>query len=201
MGAGFDERIDALPICFAPLTDCSKEDEAMSERGTAMRTPWYRCREAWRILILRFIPLLAALSLGWEIAQLPLYMIWREASPAEIAFAVLHCTLGDVAIGSFALLGALFVTRAGPPAEWRIRKIVTLAVAGSVAYTVFSEWLNVSVRHAWAYSDLMPVVPFFGTGISPVLQWVVAPSLAIGLALRGRRHSHLWASSPDTHHR
>lgn len=170
----------------------------MSERDTAMPTPWYRCREAWQIIILRFIPFLAALSLGWEIAQLPLYAIWREASPADIIFAVLHCTLGDVAIGSFALLGALLVTRAGPPAEWGTLKIVTLAVAGSVAYTVFSEWLNTSVRHAWAYSDLMPVVPFLGTGISPILQWIVVPSVAIVLALRGRRNSRRQTLSLDT---
>jgi len=52
------------------------------------------------------------------------------------------------------------------------------------AYTVYSEWLNTGVRMAWAYSELMPVVPGIGTGLSPLLQWLVLPPL--GLWLCGR---------------
>ena len=55
---------------------------------------------------------------------------------------------------------------------------------GGLAYTVFSEWLNVEVRRSWAYSDLMPVLPPLGTGLSPVLQWVVIPSAALWMARR-----------------
>jgi hypothetical protein len=45
-----------------------------------------------------------------------------------------------------------------------------------LVYTVFSEWLNVSVRGSWAYASAMPVVPILGTGLSPVLQWLVVPA-------------------------
>jgi hypothetical protein len=59
-----------------------------------------------------------------------------------------------------------------------------LTILLGLAYTAFSEWLNIVVRAAWAYSDLMPVFPVFGfkVGLSPVLQWVVVPLVAAGRA-------------------
>jgi hypothetical protein len=49
-----------------------------------------------------------------------------------------------------------------------------------IGYTVFSEWLNVVIRAAWAYSEWMPVIPLFGhkIGLSPLLQWIVVPAVA-----------------------
>ena len=40
--------------------------------------------------------------LGWEVAQWPLYTLWREADALHIAWAVLYCTAGDVLIASAA---------------------------------------------------------------------------------------------------
>ena len=44
-----------------------------------------------------------------------------------------------------------------------------------VSYTVFSEWLNIEIRGAWAYRDGMPVIPLLDAGLSPVLQWILVP--------------------------
>jgi hypothetical protein len=38
------------------------------------------------------------LDLLWEAAHLPLYAIWTDGTIREKAFAVLHCTMGDVLI-------------------------------------------------------------------------------------------------------
>ena len=73
---------------------------------------WYQDRSALNFVALRYVPVLGALNLLWEIAQLPLYTIWDEGTPSFIAYAVVHCTLGDVAIGTLALLVALIATRA-----------------------------------------------------------------------------------------
>ena len=56
--------------------------------------------------------------------------------------------------------------------------VAAAAVACGIGYTVFSEWLNTAVRGSWAYSDLMPVVPILGTGLSPLAQWLVVPLAA-----------------------
>ena len=143
-------------------------------------TPWYRDRAARSFLLLGFLPWLAGLNLVWESAQLPLYSLWKEARPGYIVFSVVHCTLGDLAIGSVALLFALVLTRSTALARWnwgRIAVLVTLMAAG---YTLFSESVNVSSQN-WQYSRLMPVVRAFGleVGLSPLAQWLVIPSLAL----------------------
>jgi hypothetical protein len=54
----------------------------------------------------------------------------------------------------------------------------------AIGYTIFSEWLNISVRRGWAYSDLMPTLPWIETGLSPVLQWSVLPAIGFTIARR-----------------
>ena len=149
---------------------------------------WYEDRAALRFVALRFAPLLAALNLAWEVAQLPLYTLWQEATPAFKAYAVLHCTLGDVLIGTSALAIALLLTRAGGPRTWHWGAIAALTVAIGVGYTIFSEWLNAVVRQSWAYAGAMPTVRIGGleVGLSPIGQWLVVPPLALLLA-RDRR--------------
>lgn len=46
--------------------------------------------------------------LVWEIAQLPLYSLWHTASRAELAFAVLHCTGGDLLLAASVLVASLW---------------------------------------------------------------------------------------------
>jgi len=51
---------------------------------------------------------------------------------------------------------------------------------------VFSEWLNVEVRATWTYTDQMPVLPPLGTGLTPLLQWLIVPTLTWALMARQR---------------
>lgn len=156
----------------------------MHSRIRAIGAPWYRDREACQLIGFRYLPWLAGLSLAWEIAQLPLYTLWREAEASWIAFSVVHCTLGDVVIGGAVLLLGLIATRASAPAQWRWGAIASFAALASIGYTVFSEWMNTSVLRNWSYSDLMPTVEIAGVeiGISPLLQWIVIPPLALRFA-------------------
>lgn len=97
--------------------------------------------------------------LTWETIQLPLYTIWSTASPRELAFAVLHCSAGDLLIALATLLGSLVLIGDREwPGRGRLR-VAVLTVLGGLIYTTFSEWLNTGVRNAWAYSDLMPTLP------------------------------------------
>ena len=154
----------------------------------AVREPWFRSRAVWAFIALRFVPALAILNTVWEIAQLPLYTLWEEGSLPSIAYAVLHCTLGDVAIGTLALVFALIATRARAVETWRWRQVALFLVVPAVGYTVFSEWMNTVARAGWEYSALMPIVRFLGLeiGLSPLLQWVVIPPLALWLAKVGK---------------
>jgi hypothetical protein len=128
-------------------------------------------------------------DLAWEAAHLPLYTIWQTGTPGEKIFAVVHCTGGDLLIALACLVLALVL--AGEPA-WPARAhrpVIAMTIGFGVAYTIFSEWLNIVVRETWAYADLMPVVPVIGTGLSPLLQWVVVPWIALHLARWATRAS------------
>jgi hypothetical protein len=144
----------------------------------------------WLRALRRYLLVLAGANLAWEVVQLPLYTIWREGTPGEIAFAVLHCTGGDVLIGLASLTLALIVAAGDRWPLARYGTVAALTIAAGLIYTIFSEWLNISVRQAWAYSDLMPVIPLIDTGLSPFAQWIVVPLLAFSWAARLRRPSN-----------
>lgn len=44
-----------------------------------------------------------------------------------------------------------------------------------------------ALRWSWHYSDLMPRLPFLGTGLSPVLQWLILPLFVVSLVHRQLR--------------
>ena len=122
----------------------------------------------------------------WETLQIPLYTIFWNATPAEIAFALFHCTFGDVLIAGFALALAIVLTRR---TLWqldagRARQVALLTLLLGVAYTIFSEWLNTTLRANWAYTATMPVLPILGTGVAPLLQWIVVPLFALWVTRR-----------------
>ncbi|OHC55452.1 MAG: hypothetical protein A3J25_01175 [Pseudomonadales bacterium RIFCSPLOWO2_02_FULL_63_210] len=148
---------------------------------------WPEDPRVWRLVLVRYLAVFAPLSLLWEIAQLPLYSLWTQASPASIAYAVIHCTLGDMLIGVLALLVALLVTRAGPLERWRWGRLGAVAVGFGLVYTAFSEWFNTAVRMSWAYSDWMPLTPIVGLGVSPLLQWLLLPTVALAWARAAAR--------------
>lgn len=119
------------------------------------------------------------LNLGWEIAQLPLYKIYSEGDLPQIAFAVAHCTGGDILIAVACYLISAALVR---HLAWPLRRPasgVGISIAAGMTYTVFSEWLNVSVRGSWTYAAAMPQI--FGIGLSPLLQWFFVPVLTVYL--------------------
>jgi hypothetical protein len=120
----------------------------------------------------------------WEAAQFPLYTIWYDGTRSHMILALVHGTLGDLFISAAALMTSLAIF--GHPrwpacAFWRVG---TPTVVIGLAYTVYSEWVNVVVRHTWAYTELMPTLPPLGTGLSPLLEWAVVPLLALLLTQR-----------------
>ena len=150
-----------------------------------MTMPWFRHHEVRAFIARRYLPWLAGLNLAWEALQIPLYTIWTEASAGYIAFAVFHCTLGDILIGTVSLVLALILGREGPIPQWHWRRIVGLMLLLGPGYTIFSEWLNTTLFR-WSYSELMPTLNIAGfeLGASPLLQWFIIPPLALHLARR-----------------
>ena len=133
--------------------------------------------EAASSTVLAYLALAGAGHLLWETAQLPLYMIWSTGTRLEILFAVIHCTAGDLLITVFALALAALAARIGRWPFFGNRMALTAILLG-LGYTVFSEWLNTQVRQSWSYTEAMPLLPPFGTGLTPFLQWLIVPGIA-----------------------
>jgi hypothetical protein len=132
----------------------------------------------------------------WEAVQLPLYTLWRTGTPREIAFALFHCSGGDVLVttATFAVATALARHFRWPLFGWRM--VFTAVVLGA-AYTILSEWLNVEIRRTWSYTAVMPVLPWLGTGLTPLLQWLIVPSLALAIIGYRNRRTRRPGTGPD----
>lgn len=140
----------------------------------------------WLDALRRYFIVIAVGNLIWEFAHMPLYTLWETGSPSEIAFAALHCTGGDILIAMGTLLAALFLFSSNQWPTAGYRRVVLATILFGLCYTIFSEWLNVEVREAWAYRDIMPVIPVIGIGASPVAQWIVLPFIAFWYAASRR---------------
>jgi hypothetical protein len=132
----------------------------------------------WLNVLRRYLVAMALGNLIWEFAHMPLYTLWETGSPREIVFAALHCTGGDILIAISALLAALFLLGDSRWPHVAYRRVGLVTILIGIGYTIFSEWLNIEVREAWAYRDLMPIIPVINAGLSPVAQWIVLPVLA-----------------------
>ena len=140
------------------------------------------------------------LNLLWEILHLPLYTLWKSGTLSEKAFAVVHCTFGDMLIALSAL--ALALVLAGDP-KWpcaRFWIVGVLAVIFGEIYTLFSERVNVFIRASWAYSDRMPIIAVLGhdIGLSPLLQWIAVPIVSLSMLRKARAKSEKSDRSSET---
>jgi hypothetical protein len=124
-----------------------------------------------------YVGIAVTLHIAWETAQLPLYTIWWTGTAHQDLVAVVHCTGGDALITTATLLIATLIGRFRGWPSFGSRVALTTIVLG-IAYTILSEWLNVEVWRSWSYGSWMPVLPWFGTGIAPLLQWLVVPAVA-----------------------
>jgi hypothetical protein len=143
---------------------------------------------SWHGFLRRYVAAILLLNLIWEFAQLPLYTLWREGSVMARIYGPLHCTVGDVMIASLALMAALLILGNSRWPQSRYAAVATASICLGLAYTGYSEWVNVYVRKSWGYSDLMPTIA--GIGLSPLLQWLVIPSAIFAfLSNRAQQHS------------
>lgn len=141
----------------------------------------------WISALRIYLVTIALGNLAWETAHLPLYTIWTTGTIREKAFAVVHCTGGDLLIALSSLTIALFVIGQRTWPAGSFWSVAVLSILLGLAYTAFSEWLNIVIRGAWEYSNLMPVVSVLrlDVGLSPLVQWIAVPVVALWLA---RKH-------------
>lgn len=131
---------------------------------------------AWPGVMKRYLIWTGLLNFSWEVLQLPLYTIWINSRGRDIAFAVVHCTVGDVMITMISLAAAVVLVGKKEWPDRRYWAVALTVILLGLVYTVYSEWNNTVVTRNWAYAASMPQIG--GIGLSPIAQWIIIPSFA-----------------------
>ena len=134
----------------------------------------------WLPALQRYFAVVAVGNFVWECIQLPLYTLWNTGSAAEITYAVVHCAGGDLLIAGATLVGSLLLFGAANWPSARFIPVATTTFIAGIGTTAYIEQLSIT-RGTWAYSDLMPLLPGTGIGLSPLAQWIVIPFLAFAI--------------------
>ena len=115
----------------------------------------------------------------WEFLQAPLFRNMQNATHMDGIKICLQATLGDMVIAliAFWLTSFLAGTRQWPAQP--NRRTLAAWLSTGLAITVALEFYSTEIAERWAYGASMPRLPVIGTGIAPVIQWIVVPLLVL----------------------
>ena len=124
------------------------------------------------IFIMSILALL--LNFAWELIQIPLYK-----NPVYDINHIAFCALASLADVLMVLLLYFAIAIIFKRPFWvkplKIHLFIIVVLTGG-AGAALSEIRHLALG-SWAYSDSMPIIPFIHVGISPVLQFMLLPSL------------------------
>lgn len=129
------------------------------------------------------------LNFVWEMLQTPLFASMPHLPHWPMTLVCLWATVGDVGI-------AMIAFTAGAATDKRLSWFKAPSKPASAAYLAAGILLTAVLElHAigtarWAYSELMPTLPWIGIGAAPFLQWIILPPFVLHLTRRhhsGRR--------------
>jgi hypothetical protein len=120
----------------------------------------------------------------WEFLQVPFF---ENLGQAEHWDAILFCTratIGDAVIMLAAFLAVALIWRNRSWIRAPTKQQLGIFVALGVLVTVVLEWHATEVSGRWAYAPSMPVLPMLGTGLLPLVQWLLLPLLVVWFVKR-----------------
>lgn len=124
----------------------------------------------------------------WEFLQAPTYAGMAEMKHWEGIKLCTSATFGDVGFALMAFWATSLLARSRfwifDPAAMQVLLFLAVGLGLTVGFEYY--YTNISLR--WTYSELMPLVPPFGTGLSPLLQWAIIPTLVLWLSRRQLRN-------------
>ena len=124
------------------------------------------------------------LNFVWEMWQIPFFAAMPSDPHWLGVVACTQATFGDAAIS----LVAFWCVAALARSRWWIIDSSPFQIAGfmavGVAITIIIEALATGPLERWSYTSLMPTLPILGTGIIPLLQWILLPPLTIWFVRR-----------------
>lgn len=124
------------------------------------------------------------LNLPWELWQIPLFKGMPSTSHWDGVIQCTRAAAGDavIALCAFWLVAAMAHRR-----SWmRHSSASTLGafVAIGLIVTIVLEYWATQIGGRWEYAEAMPRLPLLGTGLAPLLQWLLIPPILAWLVRR-----------------
>ncbi|MBD2433047.1 MULTISPECIES: hypothetical protein [Nostocales] len=124
------------------------------------------------------------LNFLWEMQQMPFFQLTSEFSCLDMIRNCTIATVGDVGISLIAFWVVAVVSKSRQwfrqPRWWQVSNFILVGVV----ITIIFEALATGVLDRWEYAATMPILPFFGTGLLPLLQWILIPPIIVWLVKR-----------------
>lgn len=120
----------------------------------------------------------------WEFWQAPTYAGMIELNHWDGIKLCTSATFGDV---GFAMTAFWLTSLFAKSRLWFLNPNtpqMLLFIGVGIALTVGFEHYYTSISLRWTYSELMPLIPPFGTGLSPLLQWLIIPVIVLWFTKR-----------------
>ena len=117
----------------------------------------------------------------WEFVQAPTYAGMVEMNHWDGIKLCMSATFGDA---GFAMTAFVVTSISARTRHWYRSPAAAqymLYIGIGIGLTVGFEYYYTQVSLRWTYSNLMPLVPPFGTGLSPLLQWLIVPLATLWL--------------------
>jgi membrane protease YdiL (CAAX protease family) len=137
----------------------------------------------WNVAVFSFL-----LSFFWEIQQMPFYQVSSEFSCFDRTRNCTLATVGDVGISLIAFWVVAVLSKSRRWVQRPSRRQIIIYTFVGVVITVVFEALATGLLGVWAYAEIMPTIPFLGTGLVPLSMWFLIPSLTIWFVQRQLSH-------------
>jgi len=108
----------------------------------------------------------------WELLHSPLYL-WHHDDFRHVSICILASLADTVMVLMLIFLFGLAFKNVFWVNHLTKGRIIVLALVGAIGATIGEMWHT--SKGDWAYSDYMPLIPWLGVGVSPVLQFTILP--------------------------
>ena len=123
----------------------------------------------------------------WEFWQVPWYQGMNDLPHLAGVLMCSRAAAGNAVIALTAYAGPALMARSRFWARDASLRLLAAYLGIGLTITVGLEWLATEVLDRWQYVDVMPTLPLLGTGLAPLLQWIVLPLLLLWLLRRAWR--------------
>lgn len=136
------------------------------------------------------------LNFLWEMWQMPFYEDLTLLPTMEVVRTCTQASFGDGIISLLAFWAAALMVRSR---RWHVDRRIsafTVYMLAGVLITIVMEWLATGPLERWQYDATMPQLPWIGTGLLPLAQWLILPIFILALMRRQTREP-CCSSSPS----